>query len=132
VLDTQTGMVGRGVNIRAVSIRPPQDLGVGMLNAASPTERRPLRGQYAARFYRVARLDPERYRRDFAKIAQEIVANLSAASGPTWSSRSRSVSSTRPAPQGGRPDRQRETPAVGLGWCHQNTLGQWLGGWAAR
>jgi hypothetical protein len=33
------------------------------------------------RFYAVARLDPERYQRDFAKIAQEIVANLAGSLG---------------------------------------------------
>ena len=28
------------------------------------------------RFYAVARLDPERYQRDFAKLAAEVIANL--------------------------------------------------------
>jgi hypothetical protein len=41
-------------------------------------EREPVDDGRRRRFYGVARLDPERYQRDFGKIAQEVIANLAA------------------------------------------------------
>jgi len=59
--------VGGGRNLGAVDVGGVSDAGGG--GTAVVDER--LR-----RFYAVARLDPERYQRDFAKLAAEVVANL--------------------------------------------------------
>ena len=47
---------------------------------ATPTpgdgDERPVEDDTLRRFYAVARLDPERYQRDFSKLAAEVIANL--------------------------------------------------------
>jgi hypothetical protein len=55
-------------------VKPGNQLASGTV--PGPDGQRPIEDDRLRRFYAMVRLDPERYQRDFAKIAQEIVTNL--------------------------------------------------------
>ena len=80
--------------------RPAQDGDDGDEPAADDTLRR---------FYAVARLDPERYQRDFAKLAAEVIANLAGLLGTNVEiSRGDQGHEYRRVPGSRHPNRHRE------------------------
>jgi hypothetical protein len=66
LLDEEIQVVSAGSGDRGPEATPTPGVG----------DERPVEDDKLRRFYAVVRLDPERYQRDFSKLAAEVIANL--------------------------------------------------------